>query len=91
MTRLDEYYVARCIKPNRQYRLVRKAKAGGGNIPDSMLVVVDAGRQQIAHIDYLDVNDEQVSVILIEQELGQKCNDSIFVPAFPDSAETVKL
>jgi len=91
LTRLDEYYLTRCIQANQEYRLTKKVGVSASNIPDSMLVVIDADRQQIAHIDYLDVNDEQVRVVLIEQKLDPKCDDSVFVPAFPDSAETVKL
>jgi len=91
LTRLDEYYVTQRVKANWEYRLTKKVGVSAGNIPDSMLVVIDADRQQIAHIDYLDVNDEQVSVVLIKQRLDSKCDDSVFLRAFPDSAETVKL
>jgi outer membrane lipoprotein-sorting protein len=91
LTRLDEYYETRCIEANQKYRLTKKVDVSAGNIPDSMLVIIDTGRQQIDHIDYLDVNDEQVRVVLTEQKLDLECNDSVFVPAFPDSAETVKL
>lgn len=91
LTRLDEYYITRCIKTNLQYALTKKTGVKAGNIPDSMLVTIDVEHRRIAHIDYFDVNDEQVSVVLLEQQLDSACGDSLFVPVFPDSAETVKL
>ncbi|PWB75956.1 hypothetical protein C3F09_01465 [candidate division GN15 bacterium] len=91
LTRLDEYYTTQPVKPNQQYKLTRRAGLTAGNIPDSMLIVLDAGRQHIERIDYVDVNDEPVSIVLTDQKLNIKCDDRTFEPAFPDSAETVKL
>ncbi len=91
LTRLDDYYTTRCLQPNRRYSLTRRAGTDGGNIPDSMVVTIDDNRRRIARLDYLDVNDEQVSIVLTAQRFGIACDDSIFAPAFPDSAETVKF
>jgi outer membrane lipoprotein-sorting protein len=91
LTRLDQYYTSTCVKPDKEYRLIKRAGSGVANIPDSMVVTVDAGRQRIIRLDYIDINDEQVSVVLLEQDISGKCRDSLFVPDFPDSAETVKL
>ena len=91
LTRLDKYYISRISKPNKEYHLTKRADVSVENIPDSMVVTVDAMRMQITRIDYLDINDEQVSVVILEQDLTKRCDDSLFVPVFPDSAETVKL
>jgi outer membrane lipoprotein-sorting protein len=91
LTRLDQYYTTKCIKSDKRYYLMKKTGVDVQNIPDSMVITVDAVRKQIAAIDYYDINDEQVSVVLLEQNVTRGCNDSLFVPNFPDSAETVKL
>lgn len=91
LSRLDEYYVTQRGKGDKEYVLTRKKGAGAANVPDSMSVTIDSTQSRISRIEYLDINDEPVSIELLSQQFERNCADSVFAPAYPDSAETIKL
>ena len=91
LLRIDEYYVTQRRSNDREYKLVRKKGAAPANIPDSMTVILDSNRGGIMRIEYLDINDEPVTIDLLTQQFDVGCADSNFAPSYPDSAETIKL
>jgi outer membrane lipoprotein-sorting protein len=90
ITRLDELYQSWAIRPDSDYRLVRK-EAVNGNIPDSMTIRIDPKTLKIRRIEYYDVNDELTRILIQKQETDLGCGHEKFEPAFPDSVERVRL
>jgi outer membrane lipoprotein-sorting protein len=91
ITRLDDWYSTTVIKPDMEYQLTKLSKTGTGNIPDSMKLIIDRKTRKILRLEYLDINDEPVTIIILNEKHDAKCNDSHFLPDFPDSAERIKL
>jgi outer membrane lipoprotein-sorting protein len=90
VTRLDEWYKTAILTPDKEYKLTRKQR-GESSLPDSLRVTIDKSKGRIARISYYDINDEPVTVVLLQQTLLTTCDDVRFVPHFPDSVETVKF
>ncbi len=90
ITRLDELYKTTILESDKVYKLTRREKSAG-SLPDSMTVTIDKSKGRIVRIDYFDINDERVSIVLLGESVLKTCDDSKFVPNFPDSVETVKL
>lgn len=90
LTRLDELYKTTILESDKQYKLTRRGKSAG-SLPDSMTVTIDKSKGRIVKIEYFDINEERVSIVLLKESLLEKCDESRFMPNFPDSVETVKL
>ena len=90
ITRLDEFYKTQRLKADREYRL-RKKSDSGGDLPDSMIVAIDPEKLRIVRLEYLDINEEPNTIILLEQSIDSICVQGEFEPAFPDSVEVLKL
>ncbi len=90
ITRLDEIYKTRILRPDSLYRLVKIARGYSG-VPDSMIVTIDRRNHRIGKIEYLDVNDEPTSVVFLDEATSATCNPAEFRPDFPDSVQVVKL
>ncbi len=87
---LDKFYNSTTIEKNLKYSLVRKSGIAG-DFPDSLIVTIDSKKNRMKEIEYLDINDELNRIIFLNQEFFETCDDSQFVPVFPDSVEKVKL
>ena len=90
ITRLDELYHTRAVRPGSDYWLVRR-DAVRGSIPDSMTVCIDPEALKIRLIEYFDVNDELTRILIQKQETDLGCGPKDFEPTFPDSVERVRL
>ena len=88
--RLDEIYIVDPLTPGEKYRLVKR-KFGYDNVPDSLIVAVRPDTTLLNWIEYYDVNGELNRIVLLEQTTSETCPDSLFVPAYPDSVERVRL
>ncbi|MCK4460705.1 MAG: outer membrane lipoprotein carrier protein LolA [candidate division Zixibacteria bacterium] len=90
VTRLDEFYETIFLPTRNRYRLFLRSGITG-DLPDSMTVVIDGDPLAIRRIEFYDINDEFNRIELLSRQLDSVCADDDFIPAFPDSAETVKL
>ena len=90
VTRLDEFYDTFSLPTRNRYRLLLRPGITG-DLPDSMTVVIDGDPPAIRRLEYYDINDEFNRIELLNQQLDSVCADDDFIPAFPDSVETVKL
>jgi len=87
---LDELYIVDPLTPGEKYRLVKR-KSGYDNVPDSLIVAVRPDTTLLNWIEYYDVNGELNRIVLLEHTTSETCPDSLFVPAYPDSVERVRL
>lgn len=90
ITKLDEFYKSYILLPDLEYRLLKKEKVIG-DFPDSLIVKTDKKSQVIKEISFFDINDELNRIIFISQKYQSLCDDSLFIPNYPDSVERVKL
>ena len=90
VTRLDEFYESSILKPGMQYRLVRKGE-NVRSIPDSLVLYLLEDTLRIRQLEYLDINDELNRIVFQSQRIDSVCPDSVFVPAFPDTAEQIRM
>ena len=90
VTRLDEFYETFSLPRGNRYRLLLRPGIAG-DLPDSMTVLISGNPPVIRRLEYYDINDEFNRIELLSQQLDTICADDDFTPAFPDSAETVKL
>ncbi len=90
ITRLDEYFKSYIIVADEKYKLLKR-KDYKGSLPDSMVVKLDKLKKKIMEISYFDINDEPNRIIIIEINSLSVCDSTLFMPHFPDSAETIKL
>jgi len=90
LTRLDELYETHPLPTRNSYQLRRRPGAEG-DLPDSLTAVVGGDPPVIQHLEFYDINDDFNRLELFNQRLDSACTDDDFRPAFPDSAETVKL
>lgn len=87
---LDEFYETYTVTPDIKYRLMRKGNRSA-NIPDSMIVFIDANASRISRFEYFDINGERNRILFLRQRMDSTCTSQVFEPVFPDSAERVKL
>jgi outer membrane lipoprotein-sorting protein len=90
VTRLDEIYKTRILRPDSLYRLVKFARGYAG-VPDSMIVTIDKRNRRIGKIEYFDVNDEPTTIVFQSEQTSSKCDPAEFRPNFPDSVKVVRL
>jgi outer membrane lipoprotein-sorting protein len=90
ITRLDELYKTTILVPDTAYKLTRKG-TGSSSLPDSMTVFIDKHKGRIVRIEYLDVNEEKVTIVILKESFPASCDETRFAPHFPDSVETVKM
>jgi outer membrane lipoprotein-sorting protein len=90
LRRLDELYETHIITPGREYRLIRKSK-DSDNLPDTMLVYLDAAGKRLDRLEYKDINGDQNRILIQEYRYQKDCNEKRFEPNFPESAERIKL
>lgn len=91
LTHLDELYTTAFLKPG-VYRLKKKERTSERDeIPDSLTVFLTPNQRRIERLEYLDINDERNTILILKQHIDSVCDDDIFVPDFPDSVERVKL
>jgi len=91
LTRLDDWYDSHILQPGRKYRLVKRAEAPDGALPDSMRITIDAEQNRLVRVVYFDINDDLHEVAISRQILSDSCREELFLPDWPDSVETVKL
>jgi outer membrane lipoprotein-sorting protein len=90
ITRLDEFFKTRTITSDRAYRLV-KISTQMHSLPDSMTVRIDRNSLKILQIEYLDINNESVSIIFKNQTAVSSCDERRFTPSFPDSVQQIRM
>ncbi|MFZ5981214.1 MAG: LolA family protein [Candidatus Zixiibacteriota bacterium] len=90
ITRLDKYFKTSVLQKNKEFSLVRR-DSELDNIPDSMRVIIDPAGPALKEIIYFDINEEQNRLIFTRQDIKPVCDDHIFVPEFPDTAEIIKM
>lgn len=90
LRRLDELYETHIITPGREYRLIRKSK-DSENLPDTMLVFLDAGSQSLERLEYNDINGDRNGILITKYRHQKECREDRFEPNFPESAERIKL
>ena len=90
VTRLDEFYETFSLPTRNRYWLLLRPGITG-DLPDSMTVLISGEPPVIRRLEFYDINDEFNRIELLNQQLDTICADDDFTPAFPDSAETVKL
>ena len=83
-------YKTTILEPDKAYKLTRRG-TGSSPLPDSMTVFIDKDKGRIVRIEYLDVNEEKVTLVILKESFPTACDDTKFVPHFPDSVETVKM
>jgi len=87
---LDRYYTTKVLQSDSLYRLVIKPNIEA-DIPDSMIVSIDANVQMIDRIEYYDINEELNRFTILRQTIGIECDEQRFTPSFPDSVEKLRL
>ena len=90
VTRLDRYYRTAPVAAGREYRLTR-TDTTGTQLPDELTVLLRPDSSAIEAFLYRDINGDLNRVVLLRQNLSEACADSAFIPAFPESAERIKL
>jgi len=90
LTRLDELYETYPSMTNLCYRLVKR-KPQRQNIPDSMILCIRADTLKLDRIEYYDLNEELNRILFLRQEISAACDDSLFIPIYPDSVEYIRL
>ncbi|MDF1544916.1 MAG: hypothetical protein P1R58_07420 [bacterium] len=90
ITRLDELYNSTILSPDSLY-LLRARDDMEGDYPDSMTVLVDAGRKELAELIYYDINEELNRIVLLKTEIKDACADSLFKLNLPDSVDVVRF
>ncbi len=90
VTSLDRYYTTEVLKPDSLYRLVIRPNIEA-EIPDSLVVSIDADAEMIDRIEYYDINEELNRFTILKQTIGIKCDEQRFTPVFPDSVEKLRL
>lgn len=90
ITNLDKYYITVIIDSDKSYSLYKKDNITG-DIPDSMVVIIDSKDKILKRLEYYDINEELNKLILIEQNHIDSCLNDYFIPNVPDSTERVKL
>lgn len=90
ISRLDDYFETTNLSEPGQYLLVRK-ETSSDVLPDSMTVFLDSKLVRLSQISYYDINEELNRIILDTISYLDKCDSTLYVPAFPDSVETVRL
>ncbi len=90
ITRLDELYNSTILSPDSLYLLTARGELEG-DIPDSMTVIVDAGRDELIEMIYYDLNEELNRIVLLETEIRKACADTEFQMKLPDSVDVVRF
>ncbi len=90
ITKLDEFYKSHILIPDLEYRLKKKENIIG-DFPDSLIIKTDKKSHEMKEISYYDINDELNRIIFLKQSYNSFCEDSLFIPNYPDSVERVKL
>lgn len=88
--KLDEWYDSKLLKEKNRFKLMKK-KGLEGDIPDSMILTIDAKSAEIETIEYFDINGDLNRIMILEQQADSVCNESRFEPVFPDSVEKVRI
>jgi len=88
---LDELYTTNQIKKNRIYMLSKIEKEGEiSDIPDSMIMYI-SDNNHFDSLSYYDINEDLNKIYFISQIISDTCDNSLFIPNFPDSAERVRF
>ena len=90
ITRLDHFYRTSTVRGGEEYRLILK-DGPVGELPDSMRVFLHPKEDRIAGLEYFDINEELNRIEITGQQLDSICGEDLFIPAFPDSVERVRL
>ncbi len=90
ITKLDEFYKSHILIPDLEYRLMKKENIIG-DFPDSLIIKTDKKSHELREISYYDINEELNRIIFLTQSYKSICDDSLFIPNYPDSVERVKL
>ncbi len=88
--KLDEWYDSKSLKEKNRFRLVKK-KGLKGDIPDSMIIMIDSKNALIETIEYFDINDDLNRIMILEQQADSVCRGTRFEPSFPDSVERIRI
>lgn len=90
ITRLDDFYATAPLRAGKEYHLT-KTDTTDTQLPDEITVTLRAEGGRIDALAYDDLNGDRNRVVFLKERLGDACTDSTFVPAFPESAERIKL
>ena len=90
ITRIDDFFVTTTVEENKEY-LLHRLDSAPPDLPAEVRVMLDADSGSISRFRYLDINGDVNVIVLRAQDLSDHCPDDSFVPAFPESAERVKL
>lgn len=90
VTRLDDFYRTSVRAAGREYFL-QKIDTAATALPDSLTVVISGQPRVLDYLEYRDVNDELNRVVFSKREYLNRCDETGFDPAFPDTVEVINL
>lgn len=90
-TDIDRYYhLVEVVVGGKQYQLARR-QGVGLDIPETLAISVDGKTERVSRMEYLDINDDLNTIMILNTETGTDCPPEYFLPNFPDSVERVYL
>lgn len=88
---LDELYITETVKNNKIYLLTRIEKDEVlSDTPDSMIIYI-SNNNHFDSLSYFDINDDLNFIYFLNQEISDTCDESYFLPEFPDSVEKIRF
>ncbi len=88
---IDELYTTKTLKKNKIYKLIRIDRDDKfSDTPDSMLIYI-SNNNRFDSLSFYDINEDLNFIYFINQEISDTCEDSYFIPDFPDSVEKVRF
>jgi len=90
-TDIDRYYhLIEVVAGSDQYHLTRRPGIGL-DIPERLTITVDRKTERVSRMEYLDINNDLNTIVILNMETGTDCPPEYFLPNFPDSVERVFL
>lgn len=85
---LDDIYISEQVNKNSIYRLTKTAGDDTSDTPDSLIIYI-SDKNYFDSLSYYDNNEDLNYIYFINQKISDTCDNSLFVPEFPDSVEKV--
>jgi len=87
---LDDLYVSQQFIINRVYKLSKINRNDTSDTPDSIIIYLSENNY-FDSLSYYDVNEDLNYIYFISQKISDTCDNSLFIPVFPDSVEKVRF
>ncbi|MFH2048721.1 MAG: hypothetical protein ABIJ12_04670 [bacterium] len=87
---LDDLYVSQQFIKNRIYKLTKKTRNDTSDTPDSLIIYLSENKF-FDSLSYYDINEDLNYIYFISQKISDTCDNSLFIPIFPDSVEKVRF